>query len=146
MEDHDVRRNRSVSRSVQLFLLISPGINDTEIFLVKNQGLKHSYFVLFSDKIPIFPIFFPYFSGKFIFFLFFGHFAFNFSILYSFYYYFMRKHSLKIFSLALLGIKIFFSHIILQSPKVPPISHPCYNYKSVTNRQEGGGVVSLNKM
>ena len=43
------------------------------------QGVKHSYFILFSDKIPIFPIF--YFSGKYLFFLFFGHFAFNFGIL-----------------------------------------------------------------
>ena len=52
------------------------------------------------------------------------------------------KTFLKNFCLASLSIIIFFAHIILQSPKVPTISHPCYNYKRVTNRQEGEGALT----
>ena len=56
----------------------------------------------------------------------------------------MRKHSLKFFSLASLGIKILFAHIILQSPKVTPISHPSCNYKRVTKETGGGILTELN--
>ena len=114
---------------------------------VPKQG-ENVQFVCYQDTHRASSILiFSYFLTKFLFFLFFPIFQGNsyFSyllaifhlILLSFYYYFMLKHSLKFFSLASLDIKVCFGHIILQSPKVPPISHPHYNYKKVTNRQEG---------
>ena len=68
------------------------------------QGIKFAYSSLFADKIPIFPNLFPIFLGKF---LFFGHFAFNFGILYSFYHYCMRKHSFKFLASLCLASKYF---------------------------------------
>ena len=82
------------------------------------QGVKHSYFFLFSDKIPIF-------QGNSYFFLNFGHFAFNFGILLYFYHhYFTQEHFKKNFSLLSLSNKILFPHIMVQSigtADIPPL-------------------------
>ena len=80
-----------------------------------NQGVKilfNSILSYFFGKILFCPIFWE--MSYLI--LFFGHFAFNFGILQSFYHhYFMQEHSLKIFSLTSLGIKMLFLYIMLES-------------------------------
>ena len=90
------------------------------IFLhVMLVNIAHGVKILFNSMLSYFfgkILFCPIFWEMSYFILFFGHFAFNFGILYSFYHhYFMQEHSLKIFSLASLAIKILFSYIMLES-------------------------------
>ena len=79
------------------------------------QGVKILFSPILSYRFGKI-LFCPIFLEMSYFILFFGHSAFNFGILLSFYHhYFMQEHSLKFFSLTSLGIKIPFVHIMMES-------------------------------